>query len=207
MKKGLTIGIVIIVIILVLGAGYFIFLNKPSPDNINENKQNSNILNLPATTSKEPSELALELSDFPSNFSIQERAPRVKSDVSEEGINWGWKKGYITTYVQGDDLYGYTIINQYISIYPIENISRTIEPAVSDNETLVEPIEIEKIGDQSNAYKITYSEDLGDGNILETVGYQIEFIKKDVYERLIIEGATKDFELLKNLAKKSADKI
>jgi len=203
MKKGLTIGIVIIVIILILGAGYFIFLNKSPPDN---NKQDINTF-IPTTTSKEPSELALELSDFPSNFSIQERAPRVKSDVDEYGISLGWKKGYTVTYFQGDEILGYTIIIQRISIYPLENISKVIIPEVSDNETIVEPIEIEKIGDQSNAYKITSLEDLGDGDTLETVVYLIDFIKKDVYESFTIGGATKDFELLENLAKKSADKI
>lgn len=199
MKKGVVIGIIILFIIL-LGAGYFIIQNKPSTNN---DGQNSNIFT-PTTTSKEPSELVLSVTDFPEGYTLKEKMPRVMSDVSEEGISLGWKKGYTATYEKEDY---FTTITQSISIYPLENISKVIEPKVSDEEVTVEYIEIERIGDKSNAYKLTTSEELWEGEKLEVVEYEIEFIKKDVYESFTIFGSSKDFELLTNLAKKSADKI
>lgn len=203
MGKNFTIGIIVAVVLIMAVAGYFIFLNKPVLNNTNtgNSQSNSNPV-LPSTTSKGPSELVLDISDLSEGYALKDRAPRVKSDVSEEGLQLGWKKGYIISFIKGENPLVGTVITQTISIYPVENISRAITPQISNENVTVETIDIEKIGDGSNAYKITEKNEF-----VSIEYYTVEFIKKDVYEDITIGGISKDFELLKQLAKKAASKI
>ena len=39
--------------------------------------------------------MALQLSDLPEGYEIQERSERVASDVRQEGLDQGWKRGYV----------------------------------------------------------------------------------------------------------------
>jgi hypothetical protein len=200
MKKGLILGIIAVIIIILIG-GYFLFINE---QNVNNSNSQAGSSTKPKISNKDPSDLALQLSDLPQEYSIKDRAPRVTSDVSDEGLNWGWKKGYYITFMKGgESLLDYSVIEQTISIYPVENISRTLSEPENDENTTYEKIDIEKIGDNSVAHKITTkNEFLGD-----IVNYEVEFTKKDVYDQFVSGGAENDFELLKELAKKAEGKI
>lgn len=170
-----------------------------------EEDTTSAIVPSPKLTTKEPSELALQLSDFPSNYTIKERTERVKSDIIEKGLNLGWKKGYYVRYARiGDILFDVTIVEQSISIYPLENISKIlfVSHESTENRTY-EELSKPNIGDDSKAYRVTVKDEFG----TEDRYYMIEFIKLDVYESFYIGGTTTDYELLKDLAKKAESKI
>lgn len=157
-------------------------------------------------TKKEPSELALTLSDLPDEYTIVERTERTKSDVSKEGLELGWKKGYYVRFakVDKDNPYMVTVIEQLISIYPAENISKVIVlPTESSENRTYEELSNPGIGDKSRAFRITVKDEFGE----EKRVYMIEFIKKDVYEALYMHGTVTDYELLKEIARKAAEKI
>jgi hypothetical protein len=153
-------------------------------------------------SSLEPSDLILQLSDLPSNFTIKERTERVRSDLDEDAKNLGWKKGYYVRFAKGETLLDITVINHAISIYPIDNISKVLDiPRKSDENVTFDELSNPNIGDKSKAFRVT--EKTG----LETRSYLIEFNKMDVYEYIYMSGTSTDYELLKDLAKKAEAKI
>jgi len=166
-------------------------------------KVSTNLETKPRITTLEPSQLALQLSDLPSNYSIKERAERVKSDIIQEAINIGWQKGYYVKFVRLENLLDYTTIEHGISIYPIENISKVLAiPRYPEEGFVVEKMSKPNIGDDSNAFRITTKDEYG----TEYRYYMIEFIKMNVYEYLLMMGITTDYELLKELARKAEAK-
>lgn len=156
---------------------------------------------LPAITTKEPSQLALQLSDFPSgqNYTLKERTERVRSDVSSSGLELGWQKGYAVKYYRIGSIFDMTAVEQAISIYPVENISKVLTiPYNSTENTTINELSKPNIGDDSRAYRF----DTGTDRI-----FRIEFIKMDVYISLDMYGITTDYELLKDLAKTVESRI
>ena len=158
----------------------------------------------PNLSTLELSELAIQVSDLPSNFTIKERSERVRSDLGQEAIDLGWKKGYYARYVKiGDNIFDVTIIEQIISVYPLENISKTLTlPRESGENITYDELSKPNIGENSRAFRITIKE-----NSEEKRFYKIEFSKMDVYEAILMSGTTTDYELLKELAKKAEIKI
>lgn len=158
---------------------------------------------VPRTTSKEPFELALQLSALPEGFEIGERTERTTMDVSYEGKNLGWKKGYYIRFNKfGETIFQITTIEQYISIYPVENISKILQKgAFDDTNVTVAYFSDPKIGDKSKAYKIINPDTM-------LTGFVIEFTKYDVYIILTMSGTVGiDYELFKDLAKNVENKI
>ena len=157
------------------------------------------------SATKEPFELALQLSDFSSNFTIKERTERLKSDVSQEGLDLGWKKGYYVRYARiGDSLLDATVVEQSISIYPTENITKVIAlPYLNTDYITYEELSKPNIGDDSRAYRMTVKDEYD----YEERVYMIQFIKLDVYESFYMRGTTTDFELLRDIAMKAESRI
>ncbi|MCX9014560.1 MAG: hypothetical protein OIN89_07180 [Candidatus Methanoperedens sp.] len=153
-------------------------------------------------SSIEPSDLILQVSDLPSNFTIKERAERVKSDLDEDAKNLGWKKGYSVIFIKGETIFDMTAISHSISIYPIDNISKVLDiPRKSNENRTYDELSNPNIGDKSKAFRVT------ENSGFETRSYMIEFVKMDVYEYISIGGTSTDYELLKELAKKAEAKI
>ena len=151
--------------------------------------------------------MALQPSDIPGNFTLQERSERAPSDAGQWAHDHGWKKGYHVAYQKIDpSSFSGTIISQSISIYPIENISLVIPFTVETAKNLtsesisVDELSIPNIGDSAKAFRFSDKSD----NIKE---YLIAFVKKDVYEDLDMRGTITDYETLKQLANYAAAKI
>jgi hypothetical protein len=149
--------------------------------------------------------MALSLSDLPQGYVIKERSERTTSDVDSKALALGWKKGYTVTFLhQGSTILDVTRIQQGISIYPIDKINDvmfTIQDSALklSNETIkVEKLSDPKIGDSSQAFRIT------EGNLRY---YSISFTKYDVFEELSMTGTTTDYETLKDLANIAVAKI
>jgi len=199
MKLNYRYFLTILIIISIL-AGGCVEKNSVTSMKILEEKQpsKSNLSTL------ELSELALTLLDLPSNFTIKERAERVKADIGQDALDYGWKKGYYVRYMKvSDNIFDVIIIEQIISIYPFENISKTLTvPRVSGENITYDQLSKPNIGENSRAFRITIKE-----NNEEKRLYKIEFFKMDVYEALLISGTTTDYELLQELAKKAENRI
>ena len=155
----------------------------------------------------ELSKMALQIGDLPENFVIKERSERTTSDVAKAALENGWKKGYGVTFSRVDvnQRVG-TEITQDISIYPIEKISHML-PVIQagytqqwGNTSVVEDLSDPKIGDQSQAFRITNTYD-------KSKTYIIIFNKMDVLETFTMTGITTDYETLKELVLKAAAKI
>ena len=156
----------------------------------------------------EPSEMALQSDELPENYQIKERSEQVKSDVVKSALDLGWKKGYIVKFVQVDlNNLEVTSIEQGISIYPIENINKTLSlqrvestKYTANNSYTIDDLSNPNIGDQSQAYRIT-------NKIDNSKSYAIDFTKQDVFESLRMSGTFTDYEILKELAQTAAEKI
>lgn len=187
-KKQSYLIIVGVIVILIVG-GYFIFSNKSS---------DSSIIPKIKESSKDVSELVLDLSDLPEDYKIIVKGPRTKSDIVESGLNLGWKEGYrITFAIREGTIFDVTTISQAVSRYPIENISFVFDISYEEEGYIVEELPNPNIGDESIALKLT-EEDFDIGT------YSIQFIKKDIYISFRTRG---NYELIEELAKKAESKI
>ena len=156
----------------------------------------------------EPSEMALQLDELSENYQIKERSEQVKSDVVNSALDLGWKKGYIVKFVQVDlNNLEVTSIEQSISVYPIENINKSLSlqrdestKYTANTSYTIDDLSNPNIGDQSQAYRITNKLD-------NSKLYAIDFVKQDVFESLRMSGTFTDYENLKELAKTAAEKI
>jgi len=207
MNKNVMIGIMVAIVLIAIG--YFIFSGSTeesiiNPDNATlpqkETNTKTSIFSGSKTTSKEVSELIFDLSELPEGFRIAERTPLLESEAENDATRLGWKEGYYVRYLKGTTLFDTSKVELSISKYPVENISKIWELEPSDlegykKEKLPDP----EIGDFSYAGRLT-DEEFGVAN------YIIEFSKKDIFVQIIMGGNT-DYELLKELAKKVADKI
>jgi len=162
---------------------------------------------LPKITTKAPSEMVLQLSDLgASNWTVDERSVRTKSEMQEDDLEKGWETGYRVSYIiiREQDLSNVTTVENYLSIYPIENISTVLTPRESDEDLTWENLPDPKIGSQSMAFRVTTKDSFGNP---DEVYFMIEFVKLNVYESLLMHGKSTDYEFLNNLAKKVEQKI
>jgi len=154
----------------------------------------------------ELSVMALQRDELPENYQIKERSEQVRSDVVQSALDLGWKKGYTVKFVQSDsNNLEITSIEQGISVYPIENIDKSLslqrdESAKYTANTTIDDLSNPNISDQSQAYRITNKSD-------NSKSYAIDFIKQDVFESLRMSGTFTDYEILKELAQTAAEKI
>jgi len=185
----------IIVVIIILAVGFFLF---------NSGEKSSEGVNVKQVVySGDVSNLIWSVNDLPEGYKVVERSPRTTSDISEEGLNRGWIEGYYIRYLKGSEesIFDISRFELFISRYPLENISLTIDGTPSELEgytsgALPDP----KLGDKSVATKLTEDE-------LGFSEYNIKFYKKDIYVSLFNGGATTDYEVLKDLARKIERKI
>jgi hypothetical protein len=146
-----------------------------------------------------PSEMALQLSDFPEGFRPEySRDIDFKQDKNYNHLNP--KKGYAILVGKNSTPYDFVFIYQTILIVPEDKISHIIPDERSFHEKIGPQSELlpdPHIGDSSFASRFA-----GDRETTEII-----FIKKDVAEYVGMQGPQTDYELLKTLTKKAADKI
>jgi len=75
----------------------------------------------------EPSQMALQSAEIPANFTLFEKGERLPSELSAWALDHGWKKGYYSVFLKnGPSSPPGTVIEQYISVYPAQNISLVV---------------------------------------------------------------------------------
>ena len=169
----------------------------------------------PVTTktlsSAEPSEMILQPSEIPGNFTLVAKGERPASQLSEWALAHGWTKGYYAVYQKNDpDSPSVTFIKQNISVYSAENITLVVPdtingykswPAETNNTNLsVEEVSLPTIGDVSGSLRFFDKSD-------NSSGYLIAFVKKDVFQDIQTNGTAADYETAKQLAGIAAAKI
>jgi hypothetical protein len=169
----------------------------------------SSIKPTPDTTmsTDEPSQMVLQSSDIPGNFTVKERSVRLVSDVGPSIQNHGYITGYFVSYQKiAKTPISATFIDQIISEYPITNITKILPDRkvgyLNMAKGRFQLIEMSNpnIGDNSQAFSLT---DLETNNTY----IFIDFVKKNVYEQLVMRGAETDYSTLKDIAKIAAAKI
>ena len=192
------ISIFIVIIIVILAMGVLLFSQKSTIQEDGSNRLSTR------TSSIAVSSLVLGISDVPEGYLLQDKAPRVKSELSSEGLELGWMEGYRTSFSKSEEsTLSITRIDQLISKYPLENMTKLIVIPGETEGVTVDEIPIERIGDESKAFKI-----VDENDFVGSFGrYEIQFRKMDILETLKISGTSQNFELLNELARKAENKI
>ena len=155
-----------------------------------------------------PGGMALQLTDVPPDYQIKDRTVIAFSEVSQLAHDLSWQQGYRVTFYrmnrEKDDLTG---IRQSINVYPPENMDKVYaietERFLSNkNGTTRYEIPFPAIGDRSMAFRETRV-----GDPMDLAVYTVIFKKKNVFETIAMGGTTTDYETLKEVVRKAADKI
>lgn len=187
----------IVIAILILVVVFYVFSSR-------DNSQNK----VKAVKINDLSTLMLTINDFPQGqgWTLKDRAERGRTDVSDYGLNLGWKRGYYATYLRGElntENLDYSRIDMSISEYPPENISLILKDEEDDNSTRYDSLSSPNIGDESKAFKVIYTDEYGN----EEIAYKVEFRKHNLYLAFFNYGTRTDYELLKELARKAETKF
>ena len=161
------------------------------------------------TTTIPPADMALQPTDIPSDYILKDRSVMIFPEVTQLTRDLGWRQGYFVSFYrinkEKDDE---TRIRQSINIFPIENMDKIFSIEKEDMKSRAEgsgsiyEIPFPTIGDASIAYRSTNADD---PNTIAV--YTVMFTKKNVYEKIIMTGTSTDYELVKALAQKAAEKI
>jgi hypothetical protein len=154
----------------------------------------------------EPSQMALQPSDMPGNYTLVERAGRLSSEMRNWSLDHGWKKGYYTVYQKNGENPSAGIVSQSISIYPPENMSLVMQDTTdyamswAAANITVEQLTVPAVGDSRTAFRLSEK-----GDPIQE--YLIIFAKKDVYEEMSTNGTESDYTALTQLTQIAAAKI
>lgn len=161
------------------------------------------------TSTIPPSDMALQLTDIPSDYILKDRSVVVSPEVTQLTRDLGWRQGYFVSFYrinkEKDDQTG---IRQSINIFPLENMNKVFSIEKEDMKsradgsgTLYE-IPFPAIGDTSIAFR---GSNVNDPYYFAV--YSVLFTKKNVYEKITMTGTSTDYEVLKDIAQRAAEKI
>jgi hypothetical protein len=161
------------------------------------------------TATVEPSAMALQLSDLPDGYIIKERSDVVYADLNPLARDEGWKKGYYVAFYRMDVRnYDITGISQQISIYPLDRVRiifddvKTSLQSRANTSVTVTELPFPKTGDRTIALRTVNANDP-----YGIMTYTLVFTKKDVLEQIEMRGTTTDYEVMKDIAARAAQKI
>jgi len=154
---------------------------------------------------EQSSDMALQLSDLPSDYVLKDRSVMALEDVPPLAIQLGWLEGYYVSFSRRtyntDDV---TYIRQTVSVYTSDDMNGVflLERDELRNQQLTpgsrHEIPFPAVGERSIAFRET--------NPLATdrpVTYTVVFMKKNVFEKITMSGTNTDYETLKRLAQRA----
>jgi hypothetical protein len=188
-------------VILIIIALFFTISVKSTPPGIPQTTPEIKV------SAIEPSEMALQLSDVPADFTILERTERTRSNTTQSELDLGWIKGYNVVYQRiNSDGQVAEAVQQTIGVYPIENVSQVqayikkFAVEFANENVQVDELSDPNIGDSSQAFRIRNL------NTQMTI-FIISFTKKNVVELIFAGGTSADYEQIKIITKTAAEKI
>jgi hypothetical protein len=154
---------------------------------------------------EQSSDMALQPSDLPSDYTLQDRTVIALPEVSQLARELGWRQGYyVSFYRRNGNNEIITRIWQSVNIFSSENINGVF---LLEKENLKEQqltpgtryeIPFPAIGERSIAFRETNPLDPE-----RPVTYTVIFTKINVYEKIIMSGTNTDYETLKRLAQRA----
>jgi hypothetical protein len=156
------------------------------------------------------SQVLLNVSEYPGNVTFYAEGERNESSVRDWMLNAGWNSGYARI-VQKNESGSHSMIWQHVAKFPLENASQVVDwqadglviydarDPENANKTYTE-LSVPRIGDKSRAVSIAETTD-------PELSYMIAFSRYDVYEELWSNGTAADYETLKQVAARAAEKI
>ena len=200
-------GILLLVLLLALASGCVSQPSVPADSTPVPSPVTVPTTENPSATSPS-SEMALQLTDLPSDYLLRDRSVMTAPEVSQLTRDLGWQQGYFVTFDRtGRTRSDHTRIRQSISVFPVENMKRVFsleKVAIEGTESMMSsPYEVPfpSVGDRSLAYRMTDTPEAGQ------VTYTVIFTKKNVYERITMAGTSTDYETLKDIVQKAAAKV
>jgi hypothetical protein len=155
--------------------------------------------------------MALQLLDLPAGFTLQEGRERTRSDVSQSALDRGWIKGYHVMFGRkNESTFQMEYLTQDIDIYPIEKVNLALAEGNAEmvqrskDAYLVNALPNPEIGDSSQAYAVELSKK---SKKVNATGVFYQFVKKDVYEQIVMISTSRNPEFFKEMAKTAASKI
>lgn len=151
------------------------------------------------------SDMALQPSDLPSDYILQDRTVIALPEVSQLARQLGWMQGYYVSFYRRDGNNEIiTRVWQSVNIFSSEDINGVflLEKEELKKEHLTPGTRYElpfpAVGERSIAFRETNPLDPE-----RPVTYTVIFTKKNVYEKITMSGTSTDYELLKRLAQRA----
>jgi hypothetical protein len=153
--------------------------------------------------------MALQLSDMNSDYIIKDRSVMISPEVTQLTRDLGWRQGYFVQFYRLDkDKDDQTFVRQSVNIFPLDNMEKVFSTEKEDMKSRSNgsaafyEIPFPTIGERSIAFRGSYVNDPNN-----FVVYSVLFTKKNVYEKITMTGTTTDYETLKDIAQRAAEKI
>ena len=150
---------------------------------------------------EQSSDMALQPSDLPSDYILQDRSVMAVQEVSQLARELGWRQGYfVSFYRRNSNTNDITRIRQSVSIFSTDSINGVF---LLEKEELKEQqlspgtryeIPFPAVGERSIAFRDTNPVDPE-----RPVTYTVIFIKNNVFEKITMSGTNTDYETLKRL--------
>ncbi len=144
-----------------------------------------------------------------SDYIIKDRSVITYQELDQFTRDLGWQEGYFVHFYRIDkEKDDQTIVHQSINIFPPENINEIFKTEKEDMKSPADgsgtrfEILFPMVGDSSIAFRENNA-----SNPDESVVYTVLFTKKNVYEKIIMTGSTTDYEALKAITQRAAEKI
>jgi hypothetical protein len=159
----------------------------------------------PTRLPEQSSDMALQPSDLPSEYTLQDRSVTALPEVTSLALQLGWQQGYyVSFYHRNGNNEIVTRIWQSVNIFSSDNINGVflLEKENLKKEQMTPGTRYEipfpAVGERSIAFRETNPLDPE-----RPVTYTVIFTKKNVYEKITMSGTSTDYETLKRLAQRA----
>ena len=154
---------------------------------------------------EQSSDMALQPSDLPSDYILQDRSVMAVQEVSQLARELGWRQGYfVSFYRRNSNTNDITRIRQSVSIFSSDSINGVflLEKEELKDQQLSPGTRYEipfpAVGERSIAFRDTNPVDPE-----RPVTYTVIFTKKNVFEKITMSGTNTDYETLKRLVQRA----
>ena len=149
--------------------------------------------------------MALQPSDLPSDYILQDRSVMASPEVSQLSRDLGWRKGYFVSFYRMDSNNNVlTRIRQSVSIFTSDGMNGVflVEKEDLENQQISPETQYEipfpAVGERGIAFRDTNPADTE-----RPVTYTVIFTKKNVHEKITMSGTNTDYETLKRLVQRA----
>ena len=156
--------------------------------------------------SEPPSDMALQPSDLPYDYILQDRSVMASPEVSQLSRDLGWRQGYFVSFSRMDlNNNVLTRLRQSVNIYATTESMNSVflvEKEDLENQQISPGTRYEipfpAVGERRIAFRDTNPADTE-----RVVTYSVIFTKKNVYEKITMSGTNTDYETLKHLVQRA----